>query len=139
MELLSRDLDCPTDRGLDAIQDWFHHQDLSDGLPVVPPTPERVERMVAGSGRDPGDEVGIIDPKRGVATIEKLAVNAVMAGCLPSYMPVIVAAMVRDVRSDLQPARHPVNHQPGYPSGNSERAGKTGTLHEHRPEPPRAR
>ena len=93
MELLSRELDCPTDLGLDAIQDWFHHEDLSDGLPVIPPTPGRVAAMVAGSGRHPAEEIGIIDPRRGVATVEKLAVNAVMAGCLPSYMPVLVAAV----------------------------------------------
>ncbi|MDE0673830.1 MAG: hypothetical protein OXI06_01960, partial [bacterium] len=76
MELLSRELDCPTDLGLDAIQDWFHQEDLSDGLPVIPPTPGRVAAMVAGSGRHPAEEIGIIDPRRGVATVEKLAVNA---------------------------------------------------------------
>ncbi len=59
----------------------------------MPPTPERVAAMVAGSGRQAGEEIGIIDPKRGVATVEKLAINAVMAGCLPAYMPVIVAAL----------------------------------------------
>lgn len=93
MELLSRRLECPTDRGLDVIQDWFHQRDLSDGLPIIPPTPERVERMVSSIGLNPNAEVGIIDPGRGVATVEKLAVNAVMAGCLPSYMPLIVAAV----------------------------------------------
>ncbi len=93
MELLSRRLECPTDRGLDVIQDWFHQRDLSDGLPIIPPTPERVERMMSSIGLDPNAEVGIIDPGRGVATVEKLAVNAVMAGCLPSYMPLIVAAV----------------------------------------------
>ena len=91
--LVSRALEVPTGAGFDDLQDWFHDRDLSDGLPVVPPTPQRVARMVAGSGLDPTHEVGVMDPERGVATVEKLAINAVMAGCRPEYMPVIVAAV----------------------------------------------
>ncbi|MGF1617310.1 MAG: hypothetical protein ACFCU2_05815 [Acidimicrobiia bacterium] len=93
MRLASRTLDGLEGADFDAIQDWFHDQDLSDGLPIVPPTPERVAAMVAGSGRDAGSEVGVIDPEKGVATVEKLAINAVMAGCKPGYMPVVIAAV----------------------------------------------
>jgi hypothetical protein len=64
-----------------------------DGLPLVPPTPERVKWMLSGTVRDPGEVLGKINPKQGVATVEKIAVNAVMAGARPEYLPVIIAAM----------------------------------------------
>ncbi len=65
----------------------------TDGLPVVPPTPDRVQAFVDYIGRNPLDEVGEIPPKYGIATIEKLAVNAVMGGCKPEYFPVVIAAI----------------------------------------------
>jgi hypothetical protein len=64
-----------------------------DGLPVVPPTPERVEGMLAASGADPAERIAAIPPRWGALTFEKLAINAVMAGCLPEYVPVLAAAM----------------------------------------------
>ena len=57
----------------------------TDGLPVVPPTVERVRDFVDASGRSALDVVGEIPPRGGRATVEKLAANAVMAGCLPEY------------------------------------------------------
>ena len=71
----------------------------TDGLPVVIPTPERVERMVAASGLGPDVSLGRVPPLNGEATIEKLAINAVMAGCRPAYFPVVVAA----AKAMLQP------------------------------------
>src|SRR4051812_4824629 len=65
----------------------------SDGLPLVPPTPERVARMCAGTTRDPADVVAIVPPDLVECTVEKVAINAVMAGCLPEYMPVILTAV----------------------------------------------
>ena len=65
----------------------------SDGLPVVPPTRERVREFVEASGRPAGDLVATLPPMGGRATIEKIASNAVMAGCRPEYMPVIVTAI----------------------------------------------
>ena len=65
----------------------------SDGLPVVPPTPVRVLRMLKGTVRDPGEIVGAIPPNNAPCTVEKIAVNAVMAGCKPEYMPVVLAAV----------------------------------------------
>jgi hypothetical protein len=64
-----------------------------DGLPLVPPTAERVKWMLSGIKRAPGEVLGKINPKQGVATIEKIAVNAVMAGARPEYLPVIIAAI----------------------------------------------
>jgi hypothetical protein len=64
-----------------------------DGLPMVPPTPERVKWMLSGTARAPEEILGNINPKQGVATIEKIAINAVMAGARPEYLPVIIAVM----------------------------------------------
>ncbi len=65
----------------------------TDGLPVVPPTPERVERMLAGTKRAADEIIAPIPPKWGRATVEKVAINAVMAGCKPIYLPVVIAAI----------------------------------------------
>ena len=65
----------------------------TDGLPVVPPTPERVERMLTGTSRPADEVIAPIPPKWGRATVEKVAINAVMSGCKPEYMPVIIAAI----------------------------------------------
>ena len=78
---------------LEAVNDWFYDQGWTDGLPIIPPTAERVERILAWTDRDPQDELGPVPPKYGIATVEKLAINAVMAGCLPEYFPVIIAAV----------------------------------------------
>lgn len=65
----------------------------SDGLPVVPPTEARVLRMLAGSARAPDEIVGIIPPNNVACTVEKVAINAVLAGCKPEYLPVVLAAV----------------------------------------------
>ncbi|MEM8863125.1 MAG: thioredoxin, partial [Chloroflexota bacterium] len=65
----------------------------TDGLPVVPPTPERVLRMLKGTNRSPAEELGLVPPNRVPVTVQKVAINAVMAGCLPEYMPVVLAAV----------------------------------------------
>ncbi len=64
----------------------------TDGLPVVPPTPERVLRMLAGTTREAGEIIGRMPPDRVPCTIEKLAINAVMAGCEPACFPLVIAA-----------------------------------------------
>lgn len=66
---------------------------FTDGLPVVPPTPERVLRMLDGIDRDPQDVVACVPPNLADVTVEKIAINAVMAGCKPEYLPVVVAAI----------------------------------------------
>ena len=66
---------------------------LTDGLPVVPPTPERVMRMLTGTRRDPREVIAIVPPNLAPVTIEKVAANAVMAGCKPEYLPVVIAAL----------------------------------------------
>jgi len=65
----------------------------TDGLPVVPPTPVRVLRMLDGTDRSPDEVVAVIPPDLVACTVEKVAVNAVMAGCRPEYLPVVLAAV----------------------------------------------
>ena len=77
---------------MDDFEIWFD-KGVTDGLPVVPPTRERVERMLAGTRRDRGELAGEMPPNYGRATVERLAVNAVMAGCRPEYLPVVLAAV----------------------------------------------
>ncbi len=73
----------------------------SDGLPVAPPTEARVLRMLAGTTRSPSDLVGIIPPDNAPCTVEKVAINAVMAGCKPEYLPVVLAAVEAACRDEF--------------------------------------
>ena len=69
------------------------HRGWSDGLPVVPPTEARVLRMLDGTTRGPSDPVAVVPPDLVECTVEKVAVNAVMAGCAPEHLPVVIAAL----------------------------------------------
>jgi hypothetical protein len=80
-------------RGHDEVQETFLSRGWSDGLPVIPPTEEKVRAMIAASGRGAADVLGTIPPRFAEASVENVAVNAVMAGCLPEHMPVLVAAL----------------------------------------------
>jgi hypothetical protein len=76
----------------------------SDGLPVIPPTTEAVSEMLEGTDLSPSHVVGLVEPGGGEATVEKIAINAVMAGCLPQYLPVVIAAVeaIIDPKFDLR-------------------------------------
>ena len=87
--LSAREIDTDADDLIEAC----YERGWSDGLPVVPPTPERVLRMLKGTDRDPAEEVGLVPPDLAPCTVEKVAINAVMAGCKPEYMPVVLAAL----------------------------------------------
>lgn len=71
----------------------FLRRGWGNGFPLIPPTKERVAWMLAGTDRSPDEVIGVLRPKGGKATVEKVAINAVMAGCLPSYMPVLITAV----------------------------------------------
>jgi hypothetical protein len=77
---------------LEAINRLYRERQWSDGLPIVPPTPERVERMLRHTKRAPEELVARIAPAFGAATVERIAINAVLAGCDPEYLPVLIAA-----------------------------------------------
>src|SRR6266446_6095102 len=76
---------------MDEFEAWFD-KGVTDGLPVVPPTRGRVEAMLAATRRARDELLGEMPPNYGRVTVEKAAVNAVMAGCRPEYLPVLLAA-----------------------------------------------
>jgi hypothetical protein len=86
-----------------AALELLHELGCTDGLPVVVPTPERVDRMVLATGLDGDLVLGEMGPSMGVATVELVATAAVMAGCLPDHAPLVVAAVraVADPAFDL--------------------------------------
>ncbi len=81
----------------EAINAWFLEHDLTDGLPIVPPTEARVAAMTTYVERElgytPNEVIGTLAPKHGQATMQKIAANAVMAGCKPEYMPLLIACV----------------------------------------------
>jgi hypothetical protein len=76
----------------DPIEQLFA-RGVTDGLPVVPPTRERVEATIAASGLRADDLIALVAPAFGRATVERIAVNAVMAGCRPEYLPAVIAGV----------------------------------------------
>jgi hypothetical protein len=76
---------------LDDIQAAFIERQWSDGLPIMPPTIERVERFLRWTDSEPGEVIGLLLPERREATVWNVAVNGAMAGCRPEYMPVLLA------------------------------------------------
>ncbi len=89
---------------IEALNRLFRDRHWSDGLPVVAPTPERVERMLQTVSRAPQSVIASVAPAFGAATIEAIAVNAVAAGCEPAYLPLLIAAVqsVADPKFNLQ-------------------------------------
>jgi hypothetical protein len=77
----------------EKFQQCFIDNYLGDGLPLTPPTPEAVAWMLTGTSRSPREEIGTMAPRNGMATVAKIAINAVMAGARPEYLPVIIAAI----------------------------------------------
>ena len=78
----------------DRVNDYFYERGWTDGLPIVPPTEERVQAMLAGMlSRRADDLIAVVPPRMGNATMRQIAVNTVMAGCKPEYLPVVVAAL----------------------------------------------
>lgn len=76
---------------LDEVHEHFLERQWSDGLPIVPPTLDRVERFLRRVDRDPDEVIGVLLPEKRAATVWSVAVNGVMAGCRPEYLPVLVA------------------------------------------------
>ena len=77
---------------VEAIE-FYYSKGWTDGLPVVPPTESSIRAMLDAVGRDPGEEITFIENRQVSVTAEKVAINAVMAGCTPAHMPVVVAAV----------------------------------------------
>ena len=77
--------------GFEEVNDYFYDNEWSDGLPIVPPTRERVERFLNFTDRKADEVLGVMLPDNRAATVWSVAVNGVMAGCRPEYMPILVA------------------------------------------------
>lgn len=73
--------------------EFFFEKEWSDGLPVIPPTGARIAAMLAATRRDPDEVIGTVPPLESEATVRAIAVHAVMAGCKPSYLPLVIAVM----------------------------------------------
>jgi hypothetical protein len=84
-------LDAPED--IDEFNLWSQANGWSDGLPLIPPTPERVARMLRFTDREPDNVLGMVPPLWADASVEKVAVNAVMAGCRPDVLAIVIAAI----------------------------------------------
>jgi hypothetical protein len=99
--------------GLDAVNRFLAERDWSDGMPVFPPTPAAVDQMLKATSRQPQDVLMVMEPGFGLATVEKIAINAVMAGCRPEQFPVLLAAI--DCLAQPQ-----MNHRDMQVSGHTE-------------------
>ncbi len=107
-EQLEFEIEGDEDEALELLHTWG----FTDGLPVVVPTRERVDRLCAGAHHYPMESLGRLAPRDGEATLQKIAVNAVMAGCLPEHMPVLEAAISAIQKPDfnligMQTTTHP--------------------------------
>lgn len=78
---------------LGEVQDSFHKNLWTDGLPVIPPTIREIERFLQFTDRSPDEVIGVLLPENRQATIWNVAVNGVMAGCRPEYMPILIAVV----------------------------------------------
>jgi hypothetical protein len=87
---------------LEEINDVFYKNAWSDGLPIIPPTVERVEGMLSGTHLTPDQVIGLIPPRMGAATVQVIAINAVMAGAKPEQLPVIIAAVKAALEPEVQ-------------------------------------
>lgn len=90
LTLNAREIDVPS--GVDPIE-VAYDRGWSDGLPIVPPTDLRIAQMLSGTTRRHDEIVGAVPPNLIECTVEKVAINAVMAGCRPEYFPVVLAAI----------------------------------------------
>jgi hypothetical protein len=98
---------------LEQINREYYMRGWTDGLPIIPPTEARVQRMLDGTRREPQTLLGRMPPRWGDVTVEKVAINALMAGCLPAYMPVLLTAVEAMLEPEfnlygIQATTHPV-------------------------------
>jgi hypothetical protein len=78
------------DPDVEKISQNFYLRRFTDGLPIIPPTRERILKFLDYTDRNPDDLIAVLPPRNGQATVEKIAINSVMAGCLPSFFPIVL-------------------------------------------------
>ena len=109
--LKDKDAETQSFKGVDQFDalakfnDSFLDNDWGDGFPLIPPTEERVNAMLAGTTLGPDELVCLLPPGTGYATVRKIAINAVMAGCKPEHLPVVIAGAKSLATLDPQDAR----------------------------------
>lgn len=99
----------------ESFLDYAYERGWTDGLPVVPPTAARVARMIDAAPRGLVDSLGVIEPRGGEATIERVAINAVMAGCKPEYFPTVLAAVGLLARPEMNTGAMQATTSPATP------------------------
>ena len=99
---------------IDEINRLFIENEWSDGLPIIPPTTERIAAFLNFTDRDPNEVLGILLPDSRAATVWSVAVNGVMAGCRPEYMPVLIALIEAMADPD-----YGVEHSGNTPGGET--------------------
>ena len=92
----------------EEVNHFFYRRGWTDGLPIVPPTEEAVAEMLTGTDLPPDHVVGKIIPRLGKATVERIAINAVMAGALPTHLPVIIAVVEALALEEIPNTRYDV-------------------------------
>jgi len=108
----ARDIICSG--SFEEVNEYFIQHELSDGLPIVPPTVDKVEAFLKYTDRQADEVLGVMLPDNRAATVWSVAVNGVMAGCRPEYMPVLVAAVEAMVDHD-----YGVEHSGNTPGGDN--------------------
>lgn len=96
----------------EAVNDFFYENQWSDGLPIIPPTIDKVDEFLKFTDRLPDDVVGVLRPSMRKATVWSIAVNGVMAGCRPEYMPILIAIV--EVMADPQFGLEHAGSTPGW-------------------------
>jgi len=99
---------------IEDINDLFYRNAWTDGLPVIPPTEERVEKMLSGTSLKADQLIGCIPPRMGAATIQVIAINTVMAGAKPEHLPVIIAAVKAALQPEVELRRWFTTTRPNY-------------------------
>jgi hypothetical protein len=87
------DVEVYVDPDAEKVSRDFYLRRLTDGLPIIPPTRDRVRKFLEYTDRDPDDVIAVLTPRMGQATVEKIAINSVMAGCLPPYFPLVLKSV----------------------------------------------
>ncbi len=108
----ARDIVCKG--GFDEVNQFFYGNHWSDGLPIVPPTRRKIEAFLRSTELEPDHSLGVLLPDNRAATIWSIAVNGVMAGCRPEYMPILVALV--EAMADPQ---YGVEHSGNTPGGET--------------------
>ncbi len=99
---------------IEEINDLFYRNAWTDGLPIIPPTEERVEIMLTGTSLKPDEVIGVIPPRMGTITVQLVAINAVMAGAKPEHLPVIIAAVKAALQPEVELRRWFATTRPNY-------------------------